>query len=197
MKKNVCPSFAALADHRIADVGSATWHNKHRRPLHRAYHNSEAPEKKTISAVAAAPVTRGDKLAPKRSQLGAAPLVVPLVAAGDVEAVLLVAAAEVEVVLAPVTVGVVSPFELDTFPRIELAKAHTSRMLFTSEGRPGVSSTAVWFVCSKQSTHCGKTDWKVSVQEHLITSMNAPGLKRTDVTLAKTVQAWAQELMLE
>jgi hypothetical protein len=30
-----------------------------------------------------------------------------------------------------------------------------------------------------QSTHCGKTDWKVSVQEHLITSINAPGLKRT------------------
>ena len=83
-------------------------------------------------------MTIGDKLAPKRSQVGAAPLVLLLVAAGDV----------VEV-LAPVTVGVVSPFELDTFPRIELAKEHTSRMLFTSEGRSGVSSTAVWFVCSK------------------------------------------------
>jgi hypothetical protein len=127
---------------------------------------------------------RGDRLAPKRSQVGRAPLVLLLLAAGDV------------VVLAPVTVGVVSPSELDAFPRIELAKEHTSRMLFTSEGRLGVSSTAVWFVCSKQSTHCGKTDWKVSVQEHLITSRNAPGLKRTEVTLAKTVEAWAQELML-
>ncbi len=36
-----------------------------------------------------------------------------------------------------------------------------------------------------QSTHCGKTDWKVSVQEHLITSMNAPGLKRTCDLIAK------------
>jgi hypothetical protein len=71
-----------------------------------------------------------------------------------------------------------------------------------------------------QSTHWGKTDWKVSEQEHLITSINAPGLKRTCdmmekhrgfgqlsegllsvvhtvVTLDKTVAAWAQELMLE
>ena len=67
-----------------------------------------------------------------------------------------------------------------------------------------------------QSTHCGKADWKVSVQEHLITSMNAPGLKRTcDLmalfgelsggspasvhtieTLAMAVEAWAHELML-
>jgi hypothetical protein len=30
-----------------------------------------------------------------------------------------------------------------------------------------------------QSTHCGKVDWKVSVQVHLITLMNAPGLKMT------------------
>ena len=28
-----------------------------------------------------------------------------------------------------------------------------------------------------QSTHCGYALWKVSVQAHLITSMNAPGLK--------------------
>jgi len=69
-------------------------------------------------------------------------------------------------------------------------------MLFTSEGRLVVFRTPVWFVFSKQSTHCGKADWKVSVQEHLITSMNAPGLKRTIETLDKTVAAWAQELML-
>ena len=111
-------------------------------------------------------------------------------------------------------------------------------MLFTSEGRLVVFRTPVWFVFSKlvreedaccehvkwsgdegetyQSTHCGKTDWKVSVQEHLITSMNAPGLKRTCElmarfgelsggspasvhtieTLAKAVAAWAQESML-
>jgi hypothetical protein len=131
--------------------------------------------------------------------------------------------------------GVDSPFVLDTFPKIELATAQISRMLFTSEGRFGVSRMAVWFVCSKlrpsnnekgrpgikdgetdayQSTHCGKTDWKVSVQEHLITSTNALGLKRTcyenligymsemhrqrartAVTLAKTGAAWAQLLM--
>jgi len=145
------------------------------------YHNSKAPEKKTISA-AAAPAMKGGKLAPK---VGRAPLLLLLVAAADV------------VVALAAAVGVVSPFELDAFPRIELANAHTERMLFTSEGRLGVSSTAVWFVFSKQSTHCGKTDWKVSVQEHLITSMNAPGLKRTEVTLARTVAAWAQELMLE
>jgi hypothetical protein len=30
-----------------------------------------------------------------------------------------------------------------------------------------------------QSAHCGKVDLKVSVQVHLITSMNAPGLKMT------------------
>jgi len=129
---------------------------------------------------------RGGKLAPKRFQVGRAPLLL----------LLPVAAADVVVALAA-AVGVVSPSELDAFPRIELANAHTERMLFTSEGRLGVSSTAVWFVFSKQSTHCGKTDWKVSVQEHLITSMNAPGLKRTEVTLARTVAAWAQELMLE
>ena len=69
-------------------------------------HSSEAP--KTISVTA--PVIRGDKLATKRSQVGGAPLVL-LVAAG--------------VVVTPVTVGVVSPSELDAFPRIELAKEHT------------------------------------------------------------------------
>jgi len=158
-------------------IGSPMWAAVAQRRLHISNHSSEAP--KTINAAAAA---TGDKLAPKRSQIGAAPLVLVLVAA--------------VVVVVPVTVGVVSPFELDTFPRIELAKAHTSRMLFTSEGRLGVSRTSVWFVCSKQSTHCGKTDWKVSVQEHLITSMNPPGLNRTEVTLARTVEAWAQELML-
>jgi hypothetical protein len=70
------------------------------------------------------------------------------------------------------------------------------------------SNTSVWFVLSKlggkkrrietmkkerdredsvyqknaathQSAHCGKVDSKVSVQAHLITSMNAPGLKMT------------------
>jgi len=30
-----------------------------------------------------------------------------------------------------------------------------------------------------QSAHCGKTDLKVSVQEHLITLMNSPGLRMT------------------
>lgn len=124
---------------------------------------------------------RGDKLAPKRG----VPLALLLVAVG-VEATLLL------------TDGVVSPSALDAFPRSELEKAHTERMLFTSEGRLVVFRTPVWFVFSKlypyrkyakvsrkimlkthQSTHCGKTDWKVSAQEHLITSMNAPGLKRT------------------
>ncbi len=42
-------------------------------------------------------------------------------------------------------------------------------MLSPSEGTPH----------TYQSAHCGKVDWKVSVQEHLITSMNAPGLKMT------------------
>lgn len=54
-----------------------------------------------------------------------------------------------DVVAEPAGDGVVSLFELDTFPRIELAKAHTWRMLFTSDGRSGVSRTAVWFVFSK------------------------------------------------
>jgi len=162
---------------RIADVSSATVHNKRGGLLYRnghtvTYHSIEAP--KTISA-AAALAMRGDKLAPKRGA--------PLVAAG-VEATLL-------------TVGVVSPFALDTFPRRELAREHTERRLFTSEGRLVVFRTPVWFVFSKQSTHCGKADWKVSVQEHLITSMNAPGLKRTALTLDKAVAACGQELMLE
>lgn len=51
--------------------------------------------------------------------------------------------------------GVVSPFELDTLPKIELADAHNSRMFLTSEGKSSsesdvlFSSTAVWFVFSK------------------------------------------------
>jgi hypothetical protein len=43
----------------------------------------------------------------------------------------------------PVWDGVVSPSELDTLPRIELSKAHMSRMFFTSEGKLGVSNTEV------------------------------------------------------
>jgi len=81
-----------------------------------------------ISA-AAAPVMKGDQLAPKRSQVGETPLVLLLVAAGDV--------------VTPVPVGVVSPSTLEAFPRSELAKEHTSRMLFTSEGRLLVFRTAV------------------------------------------------------
>lgn len=97
-----------LADNRIADCGQRL-HNKrigrkYRKRRHD--HSSEAP--KMISA--AAPAMRGDKLATKRSQAGGAPLVLP-VAAG--------------VVVTPVTVGVVSPSELDAFPRSELAKEHT------------------------------------------------------------------------
>lgn len=175
----VRPSFTAP---RIANVGCTTQAQAASSP---AYHSNEAP-RKTITA--AAPVMRCDEHAPKRSQVRGAPLVLVV---GVVEAAL------------PVVGdgdgdgdGDVSPFELDTFPRIELAKAHTWRMLFTSEGRSGVSRTAVWFVFSKQSTHCGKTDWKVSVQEHSITSRNAPGLKRTEEKLAMTGAAWAQELML-
>ncbi|KAF8263846.1 hypothetical protein EI94DRAFT_1739913 [Lactarius quietus] len=87
-----------------------------------------------------------------------APLVLPVAVAADV-------------VVTPVTVGVVSLSELDAFPRIALAKEHTSRMLFTSDGRSVVFRMAVWF-----STHCGKTDWKVDV--------------------SKAVEAAAQELML-
>jgi hypothetical protein len=45
--------------------------------------------------------------------------------------------------------GVVSPSVLDTLPRIELSEAHNRRMFFTSEGKLGVSNTAVWFVFSK------------------------------------------------
>jgi hypothetical protein len=77
---------------------------------------------------------RGDKLAPKRSQVSRAPLVLPV--ADGVEVTLL-------------TVGVVSPSALDAFPRIELAREHTERMLFTSEGRSVVLRTPVWFVFSK------------------------------------------------
>lgn len=85
-------------------------------------HSSEAP--KMISA-AAALVMKGDKLAPKRSQVGETPLVA------------------VDVVVAPVVVGVVSPSTLEAFPRSELAKEHTWRMLLTSEGRLVVFRTAV------------------------------------------------------
>jgi hypothetical protein len=45
--------------------------------------------------------------------------------------------------------GVVSPSTLDALPKIELAKLHNWRILFTSEGKLGVSRTAVWFVRSK------------------------------------------------
>ena len=67
-----------------------------------------------------------------------------------------------EVVLVPVALavtvapdgdGVVSPSELDALPRSELAKLHTWRMLFTSEGKLGVSRTAIWFVLSKLDTN--------------------------------------------
>lgn len=44
---------------------------------------------------------------------------------------------------------VVSPSELDTLPTSVLSKAHILRMLFTREGKLGVSRTAVWFVLSK------------------------------------------------
>jgi len=147
----------------------------------------------TISV--AAPAMTDAATAERERRLGSPSMAAAFDASGGVRVVL--AALEEEEDTDTDTDGVVSPSELDAFPRIELANAHTERMLFTSEGRLGVSSTAVWFVFSKQSTHCGKTDWKVSVQEHLITSMNAPGLKRTEVTLARTVAAWAQELMLE
>jgi len=69
-------------------------------------------------------------------------------------------------------------------------------MLPTSDGKSGVSRTAVWLVFSKQSAHWGKTDWKVSVQEHLISLMNAPGLNMTDEKLASAGAAWAQVLIL-
>jgi hypothetical protein len=95
---------------------------------------------------AAAPVMTDDRVEPGRSLGGAALLgLVPpeTTEATGVPAVL---------VADPVCDGVVSPSELDTFPRSELAKAHTSRMLLTSEGRFGVSRTAVWFVRSKLRT---------------------------------------------
>lgn len=92
--------------------------------------------------------------------------------------------------------GVVSPSTFDALPRSELAKLHNWRISFTSEGKLGVSKTAVWFVRSKQSAHCGKTDWKVSVQEHLITLINAPGLKMTEEILASAGAASAQVLIL-
>jgi len=91
--------------------------------------------------------------------------------------------------------GVVSPLLSETLPKIELATAQTWRRPFTTEGRSGLLRTSVWFVFSKQSTHCGKADWKVSVHAHLITSMKAPGLNSTDVKLARTGAACAQLLM--
>jgi len=39
--------------------------------------------------------------------------------------------------------GVVSPSTLDALPKSELAKLHNWRILFTSEGKLGVSRTAV------------------------------------------------------
>jgi hypothetical protein len=55
------------------------------------------------------------------------------------------AAEDAPVLLAALRVvdGVVSPSVLDALPRIELSKAHNWRMLFTSEGKSGVSNTAV------------------------------------------------------
>jgi len=159
-------------------------------------HRSEAPKK--ISETA--PATTVDTVAkPGIFQSGAA--------AEDAPAVLVAAAAALRL-----WDDVVSPSELDALPRMELSKAHIWRMLFTSEGKSGVSNTAVWFVCSKlenkrmrwggiyivgsrthQSAHCGKADWNVSVQAHLITLMNAPGLKMTFewCDMAKSnVQEW-------
>jgi len=139
-----------------------------------ASHGSEAP--KTISN-ATAPAIMHDTAKPGRSLSGAAeavPAVLAAAAVGD---------------------GVASPSELDALPRRVLSKAHSWRMLFTREGKLGVSRTAVWLVLSKQSAHCGKTDWNVSVQAHLITLMNAPGLKITKEKLASTGAAAAQELI--
>ena len=45
--------------------------------------------------------------------------------------------------------GVVSPSTLDALPKIELARLHNSRILFTSEGKLVLFKTAVWFVRSK------------------------------------------------
>ena len=89
-----------------------------------------------------------------------------------------------------------SPSVSETFPRSALASEQTWRIPLTTEGRSGVSRTSVWLVLSKlqgaigqanesirsmqgthQSAHWGNTDWNVSVHAHLITSMNAPGLK--------------------
>jgi len=86
-------------------------------------HRSEAP--KIISDTA--PATTVDTVAkPGRFHSGTA----------EDALVLLLAAL-------PVGDGVVSPSELDTLPRIELSKAQMSRMFFTSEGKLGVSNTAV------------------------------------------------------
>jgi len=140
-------------------------------------HSSEA--QKTISATAAG--SREDTVELGRSLGGAAPLVL-------VEPVATVDGWDWD--------GVVSPSTFDALPRSELAKLHNWRISFTSEGKLGVSKTAVWFVRSKQSAHCGKTDWKVSVQEHLITLINAPGLKMTEEILASAGAASAQVLIL-
>lgn len=89
-----------------------------------------------------------------------------------------------------------SPSVSETFPRSALASEQTWRIPLTTEGRSGVSRTSVWLVLSKQSAHWGNTDWNVSVHAHLITSMNAPGLKMIMEKFANTGAASAQLLIL-
>lgn len=45
--------------------------------------------------------------------------------------------------------------------------------------REGIDIHSIKEYHTHQSAHCGKVDLKVSVQVHLITSINAPGLKMT------------------
>jgi len=91
--------------------------------------------------------------------------------------------------------GGASPFVTETLPKSVLAIAQILRIPSTTAGRLGVLRTWDWFVRVKQSTHCGKTAWKVSVHAHLMTSMNAPGLKMIMVKLASTGAASAQLLI--
>ena len=68
---------------------------------------------------------------------------------------------------------------LATPPKTALPKAHMERIFVTIVERfapPDGSKKAVWFVCSKQSTHCGYADWNVSAQAHWITSKKERGL---------------------
>ena len=94
--------------------------------------------------------------------------------------------------------GVASPFEYETLPSSAEDIAQTFRIpLTTSFGSvTAVSRAHCWLVCWKQSTHCGKADWKVSVHAHLITSTNPPGLNRIVEKLARTDDASAQLLMV-